>query len=170
VIEALIPDYRGPDLASLMAARPDVVAHNLEVVERLQRRIRDPRCSVDRSLETLVGAKGLDPRVFTKSSLMLGLGETRAEVVETLERLRAADVDFLTLGQYLRPSRRHAPVREYVTPEVFDELASIGRGLGFRYVASGPLVRSSYKAGEHFATRLVRERRAAAAISTEVSA
>jgi lipoic acid synthetase len=162
IVEALIPDYVGADLAVLMAARPEVLAHNVEVVAALQRKIRDPRCSFERSLETLAGAKRHDPRVLTKSSLMLGLGESRSEVLESMRRLRAAGVDFLTLGQYLRPSRRHAPVREYVTPAVFDELAAAGSELGFRYVASGPLVRSSYKAGEFFAMRLVRERRAAA--------
>jgi lipoic acid synthetase len=173
IVEALIPDYVGADLAALMAARPEVLAHNVEVVAALQRKIRDPRCSFERSLETLVGAKRHDPAVLTKSSLMLGLGETREEVLESMRRLRAAGVDFLTLGQYLRPSRRHAPVREYVTPAAFDELAAAGTELGFRYVAAGPLVRSSYKAGEFFAMRLVRERRAAApaaAAPDEVSA
>lgn len=160
VIESLIPDYQGRDLETLLAQPPDVLAHNVEVVERLQRRIRDPRCSFERSLETLRGAKRLSPGVFTKSSLMLGLGETHAEVVESLERLREAQVDFLTLGQYLRPTAQHAPVREWVTPERFFELQVLGEKLGFRYVASGPLVRSSYKAGEFFAARLVRERRA----------
>lgn len=159
VIETLIPDYVGADLARLMDARPDVLAHNVEVVSRLQRKIRDPRCSFERSLETLRGAKSADPTVFTKSSIMLGLGETHAEVIESLEALRGAGVEFLTIGQYLRPSAKHAPVREYVPPERFDELDRIGRSLGFAYVASGPLVRSSYKAGEFFAARLVRERR-----------
>jgi lipoate synthase len=102
-----------------MAAAPDVLAHNVEVVDRLQRKIRDPRCSFERSLSTLRGAKRLDGKVFTKSSLMLGLGETHEEVVESLERLRAAEVDFLTLGQYLRPTENHAPVREYVHPDRF---------------------------------------------------
>ncbi|MCE9595573.1 MAG: lipoyl synthase [Planctomycetes bacterium] len=161
VVETLIPDYQGDALATLMSARPDVLAHNVEVVDRLQRKIRDPRCSFERSLATLRGAKALDARVFTKSSLMVGLGESHAEIVESLERLRAADVDFLTLGQYLRPSENHAPVREYVSPERFAEYQRLGESLGFRYVASGPLVRSSYKAGEFFAARLVRERRAA---------
>jgi lipoic acid synthetase len=159
VVETLIPDYQGTDLACLMEARPDVLAHNVEVVSRLQRRIRDPRCSFERSLETLRGAKEIEPAVFTKSSLMLGLGEEEAEILESLELLRGAGVDFLTLGQYLRPSPQHAPVRAYVTPERFDELGGIARGLGFAYVASGPLVRSSYKAGEFFAARAVRERR-----------
>jgi lipoic acid synthetase len=159
VVETLVPDYQGSDLATLMEARPDVLAHNVEVVDRLQRKIRDPRCSFERSLATLRGAKEHDAGVFTKSSLMLGLGETHDEVVESLERLRAAGVEFLTLGQYLRPSPKHAPVREYVPPERFDAYQRLGTELGFAYVASGPLVRSSYKAGEFFAARLVRERR-----------
>jgi lipoic acid synthetase len=160
VVETLIPDYQGSDLATLLAARPDVLAHNVEVVDRLQRKIRDPRCSFERSLETLREAKRLAPGVLTKSSLMLGLGETAAEVEDALARLRAADVDLLTLGQYLRPTGRHAPVREYVPPERFAELRELGLSLGFAHVASGPLVRSSYKAAEHFAERLVRARRA----------
>lgn len=160
VVETLIPDYADADLAALMAARPDVLAHNVEVVDRLQRKIRDPRCSFERSLETLRQAKALDPAVLTKSSIMVGLGETADELTDAMTRLRAAGVDFLTLGQYLRPTPRHAPVVEYVTPERFDELEREGRALGFQYVAAGPLVRSSYKAGEFFAARLVRERRA----------
>ena len=163
IVETLIPDYQGSDLAALMAARPDVLAHNVEVVARLQRKIRDPRCSFERSLATLSGAKELDPGVFTKSSIMLGLGETHDEVVESMRLLRAAGVEFLTLGQYLRPTLKHAPVREYVTPERFDQYQRLGLELGFLYVASGPLVRSSYKAGEFFAARLVRERRMASA-------
>jgi len=160
VVETLIPDYQDGDLRSLMAARPDVLAHNVEVVDRLQRKIRDPRCTFERSLATLRAAKRCDPDVFSKSSVMLGLGETHDEVLDAMQRLRAAEVDFLTLGQYLRPSAQHAPVREYVEPVRFDELGRIGREMGFLYVASGPLVRSSYKAGEFFAARLVRERRA----------
>jgi lipoic acid synthetase len=159
VVETLIPDYQGRDLETLMAARPDVLAHNVEVVPRLQRRVRDPRCSYERSLETLRGVRRLAPGVFTKSSIMLGLGESHEEVLEAMRLLRGADVDFLTLGQYLRPTVNHAPVREYVTPERFADLEVEGRAMGFKYVASGPLVRSSYKAGEFFAARLVRARR-----------
>lgn len=161
VVETLIPDYRGRDLETLLAARPDVLAHNVEVVDRLQRRIRDPRCSFERSLETLRGAKSFDPGVITKSSLMLGLGESQDEIVDSMRRLRDAGVELLTLGQYLRPTAQHAPVREWVTPERFLDLQMLGERMGFLYVASGPLVRSSYKAGEFFAARLVRERRAA---------
>lgn len=162
VVETLVPDYRGANLATLMAAAPDVLAHNVEVVSRLQRKIRDPRCSFERSLDTLREAKASSDLVFTKSALMVGLGETDAEVEEALVQLREADVDFLTVGQYLRPTPNHAPVKEYVTPERFLEIERFGRDLGFSYVASGPLVRSSYKAGEFFAARLVRERKAAA--------
>ena len=160
IVETLIPDYRGTDLATLMAAAPDVLAHNVEVVDRLQRRVRDPRCSFERSLETLRGARALRPEAFTKSSLMLGLGEREDEVRDALERLRAAGVDFLTLGQYLRPTLQHAPVVEYVTPERFEAWRVEALALGFQYVASGPLVRSSYKAAEFFAARAVRARRA----------
>lgn len=167
IVEVLIPDYRGDDLATLMESRPDVLAHNVEVVPRLQRKIRDPRCSYERSLDVLRGAKELVPDAFTKSSLMVGLGETQEELFEAIGLLREAGVDFLTLGQYLRPSPNHAPVREYVTPERFKELEIEARALGFLYVASGPLVRSSYKAGEYFATRLIRGRRAAAAKRTD---
>ena len=161
LVETLVPDYRGDDLATLMASEPDVLAHNVEVVPRLQRRIRDPRCSFEVSVETLVQAKALRPAGFTKSSLMLGLGETDEEVLDSLARLRDAGVDFLTLGQYLSPSDRHAPVHEYVTPDAFDRYRGIGEEMGFRYVASGPLVRSSYKAGEYFIQRILREQSAA---------
>ncbi len=160
VVETLIPDYRGQQMQSLMQGAPDVLAHNVEVVPRLQRRIRDPRCSYERSLDTLREAKELQPDVFTKSSLMVGLGETDAEVHEALQMLRDADVDFLTVGQYLRPTPKHAPVKTWVTPEQFQAFEDLGRSMGFAYVASGPLVRSSYKAGEFFAARLVNERRA----------
>jgi lipoic acid synthetase len=159
LIETLIPDYRGESLEVLMRARPDVLAHNVEVVDRLQRKIRDPRCSFERSLATLREARELLPGVITKSSLMLGLGESRDEVLASMERLRAADVEILTLGQYLRPSANHAPVREFIEPKAFDEFATLGRAMGFLDVAAGPLVRSSYKAGELVAGQLARERR-----------
>ena len=159
VIETLIPDYMGEPLSTLISSGPDVLAHNVEVVDRLQRKIRDPRCSFERSLTTLREAKRLSPNTFTKSSLMVGLGETHEEIVDALVRLRDADVEFLTIGQYLRPTTTHAPVLEYVTPERFDEYEELGKDLGFLYTASGPLVRSSYRAGEFFAERLVHERR-----------
>jgi len=161
IVETLIPDLTGAPLATLLEAAPDVLAHNVEVVPRLQRKIRDPRCSFERSLETLREAKHRLPDAFTKSSLMVGLGESQDELFASIRLLREAGVDFLTLGQYLRPTPNHAPVREYVTPERFQELEVEARALGFLYVASGPLVRSSYKAGEFFAARLIQGRRAA---------
>ena len=160
IIETLGPDYQGEDLATRLAAGPDVLGHNVEVVPRLQRKIRDPRCSFKASLATLELAKALRSGVLTKSSLMVGLGESHEEVLESMERLRSVDVDFLTIGQYLSPSARHAPVREYVPPERFAEYGELGTKMGFQYVASGPLVRSSYRAGEFFFERLAREKRA----------
>ncbi len=163
VIETLIPDYVDANLKALMVAAPDVLAHNVEVIPRLQRKIRDPRCSFERSLDTLRQAKLLAPAAFTKSSIMVGLGETRDEVIESMQALRAADVDFVTLGQYLRPTKNHAPVIEYVEPALFADYQVMGEKMGFSYVASGPLVRSSYKAGEYFFERMVNERKAKAA-------
>jgi lipoyl synthase len=159
IVETLIPDYTDEPLAILMEAKPEVLAHNVEVVPRLQRKIRDPRCSFERSLDTLRQAKELQPAALTKSSLMLGHGETHEEVVEALQLLRDANVDFITLGQYLRPTPNHAPVVEYITPERFHQYEKLGNELGFLYTASGPLVRSSYRAGEFFAQRLIRDRR-----------
>ncbi len=173
LVEVLIPDYVDTNLSTLMESRPDVLAHNVEVVSRLQRKIRDPRCSYERSLDVLrqgkayAEAQGFE--IFTKSSLMVGLGETQDELFEAIGLLRDAGVDFLTLGQYLRPTPNHAPVREYVTPERFKELEIEARALGFLYVASGPLVRSSYKAGEYFATRLIKGRRAVARTANKKS-
>ncbi len=160
LVEVLIPDFRGDEaaLATLVAATPDVVAQNLETVERLTHPVRDPRAGYRQTLDLLGRVKRLDPTRLTKSSLMLGLGETDDEVRAAMEDLRAEDVDFLTFGQYLAPTKRHHPVDRYVTPEEFDRWREEGEGLGFRYVASGPLVRSSYRAGE-FAIRAVFEER-----------
>ena len=159
LIEVLIPDFQGDEraLAAIVAARPDVVAQNLETVERLTRPVRDPRAGYGQTLELLARVKRLDATRFTKSSIMLGLGERDDEVRAAMADLRAAGVDFLTLGQYLRPTSRHLPVQAWVSPERFEEWRREGEALGFRYVASGPLVRSSYRAGE-FAIRAVFER------------
>ncbi len=152
LIETLLGDFAGhkDPLDATVDARPDVWAHNIEVVRRLQRTIRDVRCSYDRSIEALVRVKKRDASMWTKSSVMVGIGETDDEVVETLSDLRAAGVDVVTIGQYLRPTMKHAPVDRYVEPEAFARFAELGRKLGFAYVASGPLVRSSYKAAEAF--------------------
>ena len=157
-IEALIPDFGGAleDIQTAVQAGPDVVGHNLETTEALTAKVRDPRASYHQSLEVLEHVKRLDKRVFTKSSLMLGLGEREEDVLQTFHDLRAAGADFLTLGQYLRPSPRNLPVVEYVTPERFGDYQRAAEELGFLYVASGPLVRSSYRAGEYFVHRMVK--------------
>lgn len=159
-LEVLIGDLQGSEenLATIVASRPEVISHNLETVRRLTPSIRDRRASYDQSLLQLERVKGMDPGIFTKSSLMLGLGEEKEEVIETMHDMRAVGIDFLTLGQYLRPSEKHAPVKRYAPPEEFEELKKIGEELGFKMVASGPLVRSSYKAGEFFINEYVRKR------------
>lgn len=160
LVEALIPDFQGDldAVRTVVQSGPDVLDHNLETVRRLQAVARDRRANYEQSLAVLRSAKRAREGLFAKSSLMLGLGETRDEVLEAMRDLRANDVDLLTLGQYLRPSEWHLPVQEYVTPETFDELRTAGEELGFRYVAAGPLVRSSYRAGEFFLEKVVRER------------
>jgi len=152
MIEVLIPDFQGrTDLVQLVIdAKPEVIAHNIETVTRLTPSVRDPRANYRQSLDVLQAIKLADPNRATKSSIMVGLGETEEEVISTMADLRAVGTDFLTLGQYLRPSEKHLTVHEFVTPEQFERYRELGEGLGFRYVASGPLVRSSYKAGEFF--------------------
>ena len=148
-IEVLIPDFCGDQdaLATVMAARPDTLNHNIETVRRVFHRVR-PRGDYDRSLELLAWAHSLTPDGVTKSGMMVGLGETWHEIFETMRDLRAVDCDLLTIGQYLRPSDKHAPVAKWYTPDEFDELRREGEALGFRLVASGPMVRSSYHADE----------------------
>ena len=160
LVEALIPDFQGDldAVQTVVDAGPDVLDHNLETVRRLQGVARDRRATYEQSLAVLRGAKTIRSGLFTKSSLMLGLGETRSEILEAMRDLRANAVDLLTLGQYLRPSEWHLPVHEYVSPETFDELRAAGEELGFAYVAAGPLVRSSYRAGEFFLENVLRER------------
>jgi lipoic acid synthetase len=150
LVEALVGDFRGVerDIDTVLDAEPDVFAHNLEVVRRVTRIVRDARCSYDRSLGVLRHAKARAPERRTKSSLMVGAGETDAEVIEALRDLRGAGVDLVTIGQYLRPSPKHLPVDRYVEPERFEAWGRDARAMGFSFVASGPLVRSSYRAGE----------------------
>ena len=161
LVEALIPDFEGDSTAleKVVEAGPTVIGHNLETVARLTPEVRDRRASYRQSLEVLQAVKELSPKIYTKSSLMLGLGETADEVLQAMRDLRAAGVDILTLGQYLRPTRRHLEVREYIAPEQFERYRELGEGLGFLYVASGPLVRSSYRAGEFFISELVERSR-----------
>jgi lipoic acid synthetase len=152
LIEALTGDFAGKhgDVDRVLDSGVDVFAHNIEVVRRLTREIRDRRCTYDRSLGVLEHAKRVAPDRMTKSSVMVGIGETDAEVFETLADLRGARVDVVTIGQYLRPTARHAPVTRYVEPQTFATFEARGRELGFAFVASGPLVRSSYRAAEGF--------------------
>ena len=153
VIEVLVPDFNGRDeaLQTVMDVAPEIFNHNLETVERLTPLVRS-RAKYHRSLEVLQGAKEMAEsagiRVATKSGMMLGLGETREEIEQAMDDLRASGVTVLTLGQYLRPSEKHLPVVDYIRPEVFDELKAVAEAKGFRHVASGPLVRSSYHAAD----------------------
>lgn len=158
-LEFLGGDFQAKEasLLTILAARPEVFAHNLETVERLTPRVRDARATYRRSLHVLQRIKEISPYpIFTKSALMLGLGETMDEVVQTLKDMRSAQVDFVTIGQYMRPSKRHLAIKEFVEPRQFDELASIATELGFASVASGPLVRSSYRASEFYNKALTR--------------
>ena len=148
-VEVLIPDFEGnPDaLDTVMDAAPDTLNHNIETVRRMFHRVR-PRGDFDQSLELLARAKSIDPNAVTKSGMMVGLGETWDEIIENMRELRSVDCDLLTIGQYLRPSQKHIALDRWYTPEEFAELRREGEALGFRHVASGPLVRSSYHADE----------------------
>eukprot|EP00577_Skeletonema_sp_RCC1716_P014395 CAMPEP_0113413130 /NCGR_PEP_ID=MMETSP0013_2-20120614/23238_1 /TAXON_ID=2843 ORGANISM="Skeletonema costatum, Strain 1716" /NCGR_SAMPLE_ID=MMETSP0013_2 /ASSEMBLY_ACC=CAM_ASM_000158 /LENGTH=462 /DNA_ID=CAMNT_0000299737 /DNA_START=12 /DNA_END=1400 /DNA_ORIENTATION=+ /assembly_acc=CAM_ASM_000158 len=162
IVEALTPDFCGElDLVTQVATSGlDVYAHNIETVERLTPRVRDRRAGYQQSLNVLGHVKQVNPNVLTKTSIMLGLGETDEEIRTTMQELRENDVDVVTFGQYLQPSRRHLPVKEYVTPEKFEEWRiEAEERFGFKYCASGPLVRSSYKAGEFFLKNMVREKK-----------
>jgi lipoic acid synthetase len=152
LVETLTGDFAGKlsDVDTVVDAAPDVFAHNVEVPRRLTPTIRDARCSYDRSLEVLRRAKDSAPDRLTKSSIMVGIGERDDEVLETLHDLRRHGVDIATVGQYLRPTPKHATVDRYVTPDTFAEYERAGLEMGFSFVASGPLVRSSYHAAEAF--------------------
>lgn len=150
-VEVLTPDFMKKDgaLEQVIAARPDVFNHNLETVPRLYPHIR-PGARYFTSLSLLKRAKELDPSIFTKSGMMAGLGETREEIGQVMDDLRAADVDFLTIGQYLQPTLKHAAVDRFVTPEEFESYATLARAKGFLLVSSSPLTRSSYHADSDF--------------------
>jgi lipoic acid synthetase len=168
-LEFLGGDFQEKDssLLALADARPEVFAHNIETVERLSPRVRDARAKYRRSLRVLQRYKELAGYpVLTKSALMLGLGETKDEVVQSLKDLREYEVDIVTIGQYMRPSKRHLAIKEFVLPEVFDELKTIADELGFLAVASGPLVRSSYRAADFYTAALAKQQ-AAAPVSTK---
>jgi lipoic acid synthetase len=149
IVEVLIPDFKGDKAAleTVVKAAPDIINHNVETVPRLYSEIR-PQARYERSLEVLKNVKSMDKKIYTKSGLMVGLGESVDEVLEVFKDLRDVGCDFLTVGQYLAPSKKHYPVKEYVHPDVFSEYKQKALDMGFSYVASSPLVRSSYNAKE----------------------
>ncbi|WP_281170421.1 lipoyl synthase [Alteribacter aurantiacus] len=148
-VEVLPSDMMGryENLETLMDAKPDILNHNIETVRSLTPRVR-ARATYDRSLEFLARAKEMQPKIPTKSSIMIGLGETKEEIIETMDDLRAANVDIMTIGQYLQPTKKHLKIKKYWTPEEFNELKEIALSKGFKHCESGPLVRSSYHADE----------------------
>uniref|UniRef100_A0A336MQE3 Lipoyl synthase, mitochondrial n=1 Tax=Culicoides sonorensis TaxID=179676 RepID=A0A336MQE3_CULSO len=161
-VECLAPDFRGnvDCIKNVTESGLDVYAHNIETVEKLTPFVRDRRAQYRQSLQCLEEVKNIKPTLITKSSIMLGLGETDEQVEQTMKDLRSVGVDCLTLGQYMQPTSKHLKVIEYVTPEKFKHWELKGQELGFLYTASGPLVRSSYKAGEFFITSILKERQA----------
>ncbi len=155
-VEVLTSDYRGDQAAirTVVDANPDVYAHNIETTRVLTRSVRDLRCGYDQTLGVLRFVKSLRPDMLTKSSIMLGLGETDDDVLQAARDLRAVGVDVVTFGQYLQPTKKHLPVIEFVTPEKFAWFARAVKPLGFRQIVSGPLVRSSYHAEQAFTTKI----------------
>ena len=155
-VELLIPDYSGDALETVVAARPDVLAHNIEVPRSLSPSLRHPRFEYRRSLDVLEETKQISPTLITKSSIMLGLGESQEDIIDAMRDLRSKCVDILVLGQYLRPTLDNTEVIDYVSPETFDTLANKGMQMGFGYVAAAPLARTSYKAKEAYLTLMSR--------------
>jgi len=157
IVEVLIPDFRGNTecIQKIIDASPHVISHNIETVKELQRKVRDVRANYLQSLSVLSYVKKVSPKTLTKSSIMVGLGETKEQVLQAMDDLRKIGVGALTIGQYLQPSGLHIAVTEFVHPDVFEEYKKIGEGKGFLYVASGPFVRSSYRAGEYFLKNIV---------------
>ena len=160
IIEPLIPDFHGNRHAieNVANAGPEVISHNIETVARLSPQIRDARATYEQSLRVLKMIKDIDYKIYTKSSIMLGLGEMEEEVMEAAKDLRSAGVDIVSIGQYLQPTSRHLPVKEYVAPEKFDSYKKSIERMGFAYTVAGPFVRSSYKAGEFFIKNMVYSR------------
>jgi lipoyl synthase len=152
IVESLIPDFRGDDgsIIKIVKSEPEVISHNIETVLRLTPKVRDARASYEQSLLVLKKIKDINSLIYTKSSIMLGLGESEEEVIQTIMDLRSVGVGILTIGQYLQPTPKHLPLIEFIAPEKFNWFREIAERMGFVYVASGPLVRSSYKAGEFF--------------------
>lgn len=158
IVEPLIPDFGGnkDSIKKIVDSQPEVISHNIETVARLTPKVRDARASYEQTLQVLQKIKDMDSSIYTKSSIMLGLGETEEEVIQAIKDLRSVGVDILTLGQYLQPTLKHLPVVEYVTPQKFNTYKETAKLMGFIYVAAGPLVRSSYRAGEFFLENVIR--------------
>jgi lipoic acid synthetase len=160
IVEPLIPDLLGNRYAieKIIDVGPEVISHNIETIARLSPLIRDPRATYQQSLSVLQMIKDIDCKIYTKSSMMLGLGETEEEVIQVAKDLRSVGVDIVSMGQYLQPTSRHLPVKEYVSPEKFDSYKKRIEKMGFAYVVAGPFVRSSYKAGELFIKNMINRR------------
>jgi lipoic acid synthetase len=156
IVESLIPDFRGDDgsIKKIVKSKPEVISHNIETVPRLTPKVRDARASYEQSLLVLKKIKNINSLIYTKSSIMLGLGESEEEVIQTIKDLRSVGVSILTIGQYLQPTPKHLPLIEFIAPEKFNWFREIAERMGFVYVASGPLVRSSYRAGEFFLEKI----------------
>ncbi|PIT99328.1 MAG: lipoyl synthase [Bdellovibrionales bacterium CG10_big_fil_rev_8_21_14_0_10_45_34] len=161
LIEVLTPDFKGnKDLIKVIVDEmPDVFAQNIETVEKLTKKVRDPRAGYQQTMDVLKAVKDFDETRYTKSSIMLGLGENEEEVVQTLQDLRNVGCDVVTFGQYLQPTKRHLKVERFYSPKEFDNWKVIAEQMGFLYVASGPLVRSSYKAAEYFMKGVIEKNR-----------
>ena len=160
LIEVLIPDFQGKKelISHVIKAGPNVIAHNIEAVREITPSVRDYRATYGQSLAVLSLIKEMEPNIMTKSSIIVGFGETKEQVLQTLRDLRDANVDIVTIGQYLKPKTKHLPVKEWVTPATFDFYKQEALKLGFKFCASGPLVRSSYKAGELFVNHVLKRK------------
>ena len=156
IVESLIPDFRGDEssIEEIIKSEPKVISHNIETVQRLTPKVRDARASYEQSLLVLEKIKDINSMIYTKSAIMLGLGEAEDEVIQTMKDLKSVGVSILTIGQYLQPTPKHLPVTEFITPEKFNWFREIAKQIGFVYVASGPLIRSSYRAGEFFLEKI----------------
>lgn len=156
IVESLIPDFRGNEssIKEIVKSQPEVISHNIETVSRLTPKVRDARASYEQSLLVLKKIKDLNSFIYTKSSIMLGLGESEDEVIQTITDLKSSEVSIFTIGQYLQPTPKHLPVIEFISPDKFNWFREIAEKMGFVYVASGPLVRSSYRAGEFFLEKI----------------
>jgi lipoyl synthase len=159
IVESLIPDFRGDEgsIIKIVKSEPEVISHNIETVPRLTPKVRDARASYEQSLLVLKKIKDINSLIYTKSSIMLGLGESEEEVIQTMKDLRSVGVSILTIGQYLQPTPKHLPLIEFIAPEKFNWFREIAERMGFVYVASGPLVRSSYRAGEFFLEKICKQ-------------